>query len=202
MGGPKAREVSSASAFPIRQGRPRSEKSRLAILAATLELVEQKGLSALTIEAVAQRAGVGKATIYRWWPSRIALIVEAIEVFPELQVPDTGSLETDLVVLASQLRELLVTTPLGSILGHIASERDSLDPEVRRYVRDRMRGTRDVVDRAISRGELPQSVDRELFLNMINGPVLAHVFFGRTPPSDSMIIAIVRAAIAGSRYLA
>ncbi len=86
-----ARSNSAASA-----GRPRSEVAHQAILDATLELLAEVGFSALTVEGVAQRAGVGKATIYRRWPSKLPLVVEAFGELPAFEDVDTGGLAADL----------------------------------------------------------------------------------------------------------
>jgi AcrR family transcriptional regulator len=71
-------------------GRPRSEEAHQAILDATLELLVEVGFSALTVEGVASRAGVGKATIYRRWPSKLPLVVEAFGQLPGFEEVDTG----------------------------------------------------------------------------------------------------------------
>ena len=77
-------------------GRPRSEEAHQAILDATLALLGEVGYSALTVEGVAQRAGVGKATIYRRWSSKLPLVVEAFGALPGFEDVDAGSLERDL----------------------------------------------------------------------------------------------------------
>lgn len=80
-------------------GRRRSDQSHRAILQAAKEVLEQVGYRAMTIEAIAARAGVGKKTIYRWWPSKAAVVLEALTSQAEAQAPfsDTGSLEGDLL---------------------------------------------------------------------------------------------------------
>ena len=79
-------------------GRPRSEKARLAILRSTLKILGENGFSDLTIEEVADRAAVGKATVYRWWPNKAALIADAFasSTTRRLRFPDTGSVYTDM----------------------------------------------------------------------------------------------------------
>src|SRR5580704_9361239 len=79
-------------------GRPRSEQARVAILRSTLKLLGENGFSELTIEAVAARAGVGKATVYRWWPNKAALIADAFasSTTRKLHFPDTGSVRADM----------------------------------------------------------------------------------------------------------
>ena len=87
-------------------GRPRSEEARLSILRSTLKLLAKRGFSELTIEAVAAHASVGKATVYRWWPDKAALIADAFasSTTQKLHFPDTGSVSTD---MSQQMRQLV-----------------------------------------------------------------------------------------------
>ena len=92
-------------------GRPRSEEAHQAILDATLELLAETGYSALTVEGVAQRAGVGKATIYRRWASKLPLVVEAFRQLPGLEEVDTGNLVDDLQQMLRSYLQLFGTPP-------------------------------------------------------------------------------------------
>ena len=87
-------------------GRPRSEQARLAILDSTLKLLGKNGFSNLTIEDVAARAGVGKMTVYRWWPNKASMIADAFasDTKQKLHFPDTGSVFTD---MSQQMRQLI-----------------------------------------------------------------------------------------------
>src|SRR6202158_6440145 len=102
----RAHEQGNGSGVKRSPGRPRSERARVSILRSTLELLAQKGFSELTIEAVAAHAGVGKATVYRWWPDKAALIVDAFAASTtrRLHFPDTGSVRTD---MSQQMRQLI-----------------------------------------------------------------------------------------------
>jgi AcrR family transcriptional regulator len=180
----------------LKAGRPRSEPARRAILRTTLKTLEQQGLNGLTIEGVAARAGVGKATIYRWWPSRLALVLEAMEQLPELRAPDKGSFAADLRALLADLSELLVSTPLGGVLAHIGSDPGSRDAEVHEYLRRRMVGGVEVVERAIARGELPADADPETVVFLAVGPVINRGFFG-PPPDDEYLDLVVAMVTAG-----
>jgi AcrR family transcriptional regulator len=102
-------------------GRPRSEEAHQAILSATLELLAETGYSGLTVEGVATRAGVGKATIYRRWPSKLPLVIEAFRRLPAMEEVDTGDLVSD---LQKMLRE-----PLTRALER-GVERGELSPEL------------------------------------------------------------------------
>src|SRR6202166_374268 len=98
-------------------GRPRSEHARLSILRSTLNLLGKNGFSDLTIEDVAAHASVGKATVYRWWPNKAALIADAFasSTTRNLHFPDTGSLRTD---MSQQMRQLVKVfrSPRGRIV--------------------------------------------------------------------------------------
>jgi AcrR family transcriptional regulator len=107
------------TAEPPRRGRPRSEKARLAILEAGAELLLARGLSAVSMDAVAERAGVSKATIYRWWPTKETLALDALynewaAVRPAAR--DTGSLRGDLLSLLRPWVRLAASRPYGRVI--------------------------------------------------------------------------------------
>ncbi|TEA07969.1 Bacterial regulatory protein, tetR family [Mycobacteroides salmoniphilum] len=179
-----------------RQGRPRSEASRVAILQATLALIEEVGIKALTIEAVAHRAKVGKSTVYRWWPSQAVLIIEAMDQIQYPELPDTGDIVTDLVELGIFMRDSVFGSVVGTILLHLRSDLAALDPSVSEYVAGRMIWPTVVIDRAVARGELDGSVDPLLLLGMASGPVLAHVLLGAPAPTNEALERAARIAIA------
>src|SRR5260370_10586304 len=103
---PAAQGKRGRSARKRPPGRPRSEQARLAILRTAMKLLGKNGFSDLTIEDVAGHAGVGKATVYRWWPNKAALIADAFasSATRKLHFPDTGSLRTD---MSQQMRQLI-----------------------------------------------------------------------------------------------
>ena len=104
-------------------GRPRSEEAHPALLDATLELLVEVGFSALTVEGVASRAGVGKATIYRRWASKLPLVVEAFGQLPGFEEVDTGNLAEDLKQMLRGYIQVFNSTPLASALPSLAGER-------------------------------------------------------------------------------
>ena len=119
----KAKNVGTPVDGSPAAGRPRSEEAHQAILDATLDLLAEVGFSALTVEGVASRAGVGKATIYRRWPSKLPLVVEAFGQLPALEDVDTGSLVGDLKLMLRSYLQLFRATPLvyGSAFGRSIS---------------------------------------------------------------------------------
>jgi AcrR family transcriptional regulator len=162
-----------------------------------MEVLGTDGLGKLTIEGIAARAGVGKATIYRGWSSRIELALEAMEQLPELPVPDTGSLAEDLRAILRSLAELFASTPLQSVLGHLAAQGRSMEPEARAYIERRVAGQSAIFERAVARGELPSGGDPELLGTVALGPVVNRAFFGPAPPDDAFIDLVVATVVAG-----
>jgi AcrR family transcriptional regulator len=157
-------------------GRPRSEQARLAILRSTLKLLEKNGFSELTIEAVAAHAGVGKATVYRWWPNKAALIADAFasSTTRNLHFPDTGSVRTD---MSQQMRQLIKIFRsrrgriVSAILGGGQSDRDLIAAFRERFLWPRRQEAYATVRRGIARGELRKGVDLNLILDSLYGPI-------------------------------
>jgi AcrR family transcriptional regulator len=169
----------------------RSERSRRAILTAALDLVEEAGYAKLSIEGIAARAGVGKQTIYRWWPSKGAVLLDALLALSEDQagevapLPDTGDLEADLkLVLRATVDELTdprYDEPMRALATEMLHDEplaaqcaERLDAPLRQVRIDRLRS-------AQRAGELPEALDLDLALDVIWGP-LAHRWLQRTGP--------------------
>jgi AcrR family transcriptional regulator len=157
-------------------GRPRSEPARLAILRSTLKLLEKSGFSELNIEAVAAHAGVGKATVYRWWPNKAALIADAFasSTRRKLHFPDTGSVRTD---MSQQMRQLIKIFRsrrgriVSAILGGGQSDRDLIAAFRERFLWPRRQEAYATLRRGILRGELRKDLDLDLLLDSLYGPI-------------------------------
>ncbi|MGA9308212.1 MAG: TetR/AcrR family transcriptional regulator [Candidatus Sulfotelmatobacter sp.] len=157
-------------------GRPRSEQARLAILRSTLKLLGKSGFSELTIEAVANHAGVGKATVYRWWSNKAALIADAFasSTTRKLHFPDTGSVRTD---MSQQMRQLIKIFGsrrgriVSAILGGGQSDRDLITAFRERFLWPRRQEAYATLRRGILRGELRKDVDMDLILDSLYGPI-------------------------------
>src|SRR5579885_492581 len=157
-------------------GRPRSEEARRAILSSTLEVLKENGFSDFTIEAVAERAGVGKATVYRWWPNRGALIADAFanSTTIRLRFPNTGSLATD---MSRQMRQLVkvFTSPQGRIVSAILAagqqDKELIAAFRERFLMPRRREAYATLHRGLRRGELRKDVDPNLLLDSLYGPI-------------------------------
>jgi AcrR family transcriptional regulator len=157
-------------------GRPRSEQARLAILRSALNLLGKNGFADLTIEDVAAQASVGKATVYRWWPDKAALIADAFasSTTRKLHFPDTGSLCTD---MSQQMRQLvkIFRSPRGRIvsalLGGGQSDRNLIAAFRQRFLWPRRKEAYATLQRGIRRGELRGDVDMDLLLDSLYGPI-------------------------------
>jgi AcrR family transcriptional regulator len=159
-----------------RRGRPRSERVDRAILTAALELVAERGYEGLTMEGIAEGAGVGKSTLYRRWQHRDEVLREASEAFVrEIGVPDTGSVRGDLLALLSGAIRVYSGLP-GRVLPGLVSAM-ARNPELARSVRSgflarRRVALRSVLTRAVERGEVRPDVDLDLALDLLGGPLM------------------------------
>ena len=183
-------------------GRPRSEEAHQAILRATLELLGEVGFSGLTVEGVASRAGVGKATIYRRWTSKLPLVVEAFHELPQLEDADTGDLAEDLRVMLRSYLHLFNETPLAAVLPSLAGERrhnpelsELLDP----VLRERRRPLVAALERAQKRGELSAHLDLDLSADMIVGPIAVRLFFTGRRIQPKLVDPMIEMALEGLR---
>src|SRR5271155_171937 len=157
-------------------GRPRSEEARQAILRSALKLLGQNGFAHLTIEDVAAQASVGKATVYRWWPDKAALVADAFasSTTRKLHFPDTGSVSTD---MSQQMRQLVKVFRsrrgriVSALLGGGQSDRNLIAAFRERFLWPRRKEAYATLQRGIRRGELRKDVDMDLILDSLYGPI-------------------------------
>jgi AcrR family transcriptional regulator len=157
-------------------GRPRSEGARLAILRSTLKILGKHGFADFTIEDVAAHAAVGKATVYRWWPNKAALIADAFasSTTRALHFPDTGSVRSD---MSQQMRQLvkIFRSRRGRIVSAILaagqSDRDLIAAFRERFMMPRRQEAYATLRRGIARGELRKDMDLDLLLDSLYGPI-------------------------------
>lgn len=169
----KSREKDGGKRLP---GRPRSEKARVAILRSTLKILGETGFADLTMEGVASHADVGKATLYRWWPNKGALIADAFasSTTRNLRFPDTGSVETD---MSRQMRQLVKVFRsrrgriVSAILAAGQSDKDLIAAFRDRFLWPRRREAYATLKRGIQRGELRKNTDLDLLLDSLYGPI-------------------------------
>jgi AcrR family transcriptional regulator len=185
-----------------RRGRPRSEKARRSILTAAAELLLAHGLEAVTMDAVADEARVSKATIYRWWPTKESLALDALydewnTAPPSLR--DTGSLRGDLLALLRPWVRRVRARPYGRVIAALITEAQT-DPEFAalyraRFVEPRREPARSLFRRAIERKEVPPDTDIEGALDLIYGPLYHRLLHGHAPLNDRFVEDVVEAAL-------
>jgi AcrR family transcriptional regulator len=185
------------------RGRPRSQEADRAILTATVDLLAERGLAAMSIEEVAARAGVGKTTIYRRWPSKGLLALDAfVDSFRQEQpLPDTGTLRGDLLSALHAWVRAVTQTAMGPMLTGLIAEAQH-DPELRGAWRDRVLEPlrmqhRIMLDRAVARGEIAASVDRDVVLDLFFGAAEHRLLLGHLPMTDEFIAEVVDTILAG-----
>ena len=187
-----------------RPGRPRSEQTRQKILAAAIDELQEHGYGALTIEGIAARAGAGKQTIYRWWPSKADVVLDAMldRAAADIAVPDRGSLDRDLdAFLMATFRQRGQRPVLIGLMAEAL-----LDPVFHDQFRDRFlfgrRGAlRGVFERAATRGELAPEVDVELLLDVVFGVLWYRLMLDHAPLTEAagreLAALVVRASAPG-----
>lgn len=174
-------------------GRPRSEQSRQAIYDAVLGIVEKRGYGALTMDGIAAEAGVGKQTLYRWWPSRGAMTLEILRALASENIssPDTGTLRKDFAHFLSATFELTGSQPaVLPILRGLMAEAQ-LDPGFGEQLQDeliepRRAALRELFHRAKARGELRPRCDIELCIDVAFGVLWYRLLTNRTPLTTAL----------------
>lgn len=191
------------------QGKPagssvrRSRRAHDAILKSAVALFEELGYERMTVDRIALRAGASKATIYRWWPSKGAILTEAFltAVEPDVGFPDSGSLREDLVGQLALLVRVLGETPLGRMMISLLGEAQH-DAALAAALRDgwlepRRVAGRAVLERAVSRGELRSDLDLDLALDGLYGPIYLRLLFAHSPLDTPALEALVAQQLRG-----
>jgi AcrR family transcriptional regulator len=177
-------------------GRPRSVKSHQAMLQATLELLAEVGFDAMSIDAIATRAGVGKTTIYRRYASKEELVADAIEnVREEILLPDTGTLQGDIDALIQNAAQITLS-PLGRqtvamIISSASSNAQFAQIYWTKYLQPRRKTFAIVLERAKARNEIPVDLDSDLVFDTMSGIMLYALIF--QPTSEAWTVYVHRA---------
>jgi AcrR family transcriptional regulator len=181
-----------------RDASERVERSKKVVLAATYDLMTEVGLSGVSIDEVARRSGVAKTTIYRHWPSRSSLLLEACyQLSAKLQAPDSGSLKGDLEMLANAIVGIL-RSPRSTVLPSIidAGERDE---ELAQLQSREFCGMEDVfravIQRGKQRGELPSRENTQELITAILAPLFFRRWFSRESLDEPVARRIVARAL-------
>lgn len=177
----------------------RVRRSRETVLAATSALLFERGYAGASVDEISRRSGVAKTTIYRHWPTRTDLLRDACSTIgTPLEEPDTGSLETDLIALMTELGQMLQTARWPSVLPSIidAAERD---PDIAEMYSKLQHGysapLAAVLHRAVKAGELPERTDVAMLIAALTGPLFYRRWFSRDLLTEAFVTQIVRQVI-------
>ncbi len=186
----------SSLASPRPGGRPRDESRDHAIRSATLDLLAELGYDGVTMDRVAARARAGKATIYRRWPSKLAMVMDAINAFAEerMPTPDTGSLRLDIVEFLTSFHEA-IRGGRGRIIAELISEMPR-NPDLRNALRgglwtQREASSHAIVEHAIARGELRPDIDHAILMEIGTAIILQRVLLTGEPVDRPFLESIV-----------
>ncbi|CAH2715931.1 HTH-type transcriptional regulator AqdR [Neobacillus rhizosphaerae] len=159
-----------------KRGRPRNVETQKSILSASYELLLENGFGSVTVEKIAERAGVSKATIYKWWTNKAAVVMDGFlsAAAARLPVPDTGLVFNDILIHATSLARFL-TSREGKIIKELIGEGqfDSGLAEAyrTRYFHPRRLEAKHLMERGVQRGELRENLDLDLSIDLIYGPI-------------------------------
>lgn len=176
----------------------RIERSRDKVLETAQSLLAESGIGGFSVDEVSRRSGVAKTTVYRHWPSRESLVLDAASRISAAEdVPDTGTLRADLTAFLRRLAELLQTARWSSIVPSIVdvAERDdefaALHGGIQRGHADPVR---QILVRAVARGELSERVDQAAIVSALIGPLYYRRWFSREPIDDAFVDYLVASA--------
>jgi AcrR family transcriptional regulator len=181
-------------------GARRNPDSADAILDAAEAVLAEAGYAGFSIEAVARRARAGKPTIYRWWPSKAALLLDVYQRQKRVDVPDTGNLEEDLVGFLKNLFSHWRQTSSGNVFRSLIAEAQSdshAAAALAGYAAGRRAHTGQVIARARARGEVAPDVDAELVADLIASFAWTHLLTNRLDEDEATLRAAVRYVISG-----
>ncbi|MEK4853741.1 TetR/AcrR family transcriptional regulator [Paenibacillus sp. FSL H7-0756] len=183
-----------------KRGRPRNTEAKNAILNASYELLLETGFSAVTVEKIAEQAQVSKATIYKWWPNKAAVVMDGYlyAANARLPIPDTGSAKEDILIHAGTLAQFL-TSREGKVITELIGEGQS-DAGLAEAYRSRYFGPRrqeawKLFERGIARGELKQGLDIGSCIDLIYGPIFYRLLLTGGNLDEDSVRALVSLAL-------
>ena len=177
----------------------RVRRSRAKVLGVTAELLFERGLGGASVDEISRRSGVAKTTIYRHWPTRADLLRDACSTISTPQdVPETGSFETDVTALMTNLAHLLRSAKWTSVLPSVidAAERSPDIADMYSTLQQSYSAPfKTVIQRAMQNGELPKGTDIAMLVAALTGPLFYRRWFSREPLTDAFAKQIIRRVI-------
>ncbi|SMC16821.1 transcriptional regulator, TetR family [Clostridium acidisoli DSM 12555] len=183
-------------------GRPRSEKTKTDILTASYDLLIENGFDSVTVEKIAERAGVSKATIYKWWPNKASVVMDGFlnATSVTLPIPDTGSTIDDMFIQVNNFVEFIMSRK-GNVITEIIAQGqlDSKLADIYRnaYFKPRRNISKQILERGILRGELRKDLNMELSIDLIWGPVFYRLLITGEVLDDIFVRNLINYAFEG-----
>lgn len=187
-----------------KRGRPRNVETQNAILTASYDLLLESGFEMVTVEKIAERAKVSKATIYKWWPNKAAVVMDGFlfAASARLPVPHTGAVFSDVLIHASNVVRFL-TSPEGRVIRELVGQGqfdEGLAEAYRtRYFKPRRLEARGLLEQGIQRGELKKDLDIGLVIDLIYGPFFYRLMITGEELTEAYVRQLVTAVFDGIR---
>ena len=183
-------------------GRPRSERARRAILQAANELLESEGFAALTVEAIAERAGVSKATVYRWWPNKAAVVMDGFlsTVSSEVPFPHTGHAQEDIRLHMRRLIKALggkMGRTVAALIAEGQADRELAEALRSRWLSARRAEVKEILEHGMTRGELREDLDLEVAVDSLYGPIYYRLLVDHAPLEENFAEALADHVFSG-----
>ncbi|BCG57788.1 TetR/AcrR family transcriptional regulator [Paenibacillus sp. URB8-2] len=185
-----------------KRGRPRNIEAEKAILNASYDLLLETGFGAVTVEKIAERAKVSKATIYKWWPNKAAVVMAGFlfAASARLPIPDTGSVFSDILIHSTNLAKFL-TSREGKVITELIGEGqfDSGLAEAYRaeFFHPRRLEARQLLERGAQRGELIEDLDIPLSIDLLYGPIFYRLLVTGENLEETIIKKLITYAFEG-----
>lgn len=185
-----------------KRGRPRNNEAEASILAASYELLLEIGFGSVTVEKIAERAKVSKATIYKWWPNKAAVVMDGYlsAASARLPVPDTGSVMEDIMIHAVNL-SIFLRSREGKIITELIGEGQfdaGLAEAYRaRFFAPRRQEAGQLLERGVARGELKENLDIGSTLDLLYGPIFYRLLITDNTLDEAFVKYVISSAFEG-----
>ncbi|MCY7488021.1 MULTISPECIES: TetR/AcrR family transcriptional regulator [Paenibacillus] len=187
-----------------KRGRPRNVEAQKSILSASYDLLLENGFEAVTVDKIADRAQVSKATIYKWWPNKAAVVMDGFlyAATARLPVPDTGSTFQDIQIHATNLARFLTSregTIITELLGEGQFDSGLAEAYRARFFRPRRLEARGILEKGVQRGELKKNLDIDICIDLLYGPIFYRLLVTGDTLNESYVQSLVANAFEGIR---
>ncbi|WP_430111927.1 TetR/AcrR family transcriptional regulator [Paenibacillus sp. B1-33] len=187
-----------------KRGRPRNVEAQKSILSASYDLLLENGFEAVTVDKIADRAQVSKATIYKWWPNKAAVVMDGFlyAATARLPVPDTGSTFQDIQIHATNLARFLTSregTIITELLGEGQFDSGLAEAYRARFFRPRRLEARGILEKGVQRGELKKNLDIDICIDLLYGPIFYRLLVTGDTLNEFYVQSLVANAFEGIR---